>query len=106
MTERRVDFDLALHALLSRFMDGSISDQEHMELQHRLQSAGGRFFSYAMPAVGLPLESRHEYALIAGMIELKFTGGAESVSVQRNRDALRHHVKLRRGNSASEVRVV
>ena len=44
-----------------------------------VQSAGGRFFRDTMPAVGLPLESRHEYALIAGVIELKFAGGAEVI---------------------------
>jgi hypothetical protein len=164
MTERRDDPDHALHTLLSRLLDGSISDQEYSELQFRLrdnpaaqqlyfdyldldtdlrqmsygrsavnnkpivpsrlnkntitlfalgslaiaasvmfiatfpawirhdtlavskakdvvlvQSAGGRFFRDTMPAVGLPLESHHEYALIAGVIELKFTGGAQVI---------------------------
>lgn len=164
MTERRDDFDPTLHALLSKLLDGSVSDLEHTELQRRLrdnpanqqlyfdyldldtdlrqmsyghsgsaptprvpsrldentipwiavtavaiaaslmliatlpawirkeplakspardvvlvQSAGGRFFRDAMPAVGLPLDSHHEYALIAGAIELKFTGGAEVI---------------------------
>lgn len=164
MTERRDNLDLALHALLSRLLDGSISDQEYSELQLRLrddpaaqqlyfdyldldtdlrqmsyghsevndqpivhsrlnknkitlfaltafgiaasvmliatlpawirndtlakskakdvvlvQTAGGRFFSNTMPAVGLPLESHHEYALIAGVIELRFTSGAQVI---------------------------
>ncbi len=44
-----------------------------------VQSAGGVFFRDVMPAVGESLKSNHEYALISGMIELKFPSGAEVI---------------------------
>ncbi|WP_372721846.1 FecR domain-containing protein [Novipirellula sp.] len=44
-----------------------------------VQSAGGVFFRDGMPPVGESLKRHHEYALISGMIELKFPSGAEVI---------------------------
>lgn len=44
-----------------------------------VQSAGAQFFREVVPAVGESLEAKHEYALIRGLIELRFANGAEVI---------------------------
>ncbi|TWU24356.1 FecR protein [Novipirellula galeiformis] len=44
-----------------------------------VQSAGGEFFRDVMPPVGQALRSNHPYALVAGVIELRFPSGAEVI---------------------------
>ena len=44
-----------------------------------VQSAGGELYRDILPAVGQPLQNNHEYALTAGLIELKFPSGAEVI---------------------------
>ena len=43
------------------------------------QAAAAELFGEFLPSVGKPLEFHHEYALIAGLIELRFPDGAEVI---------------------------
>ena len=43
------------------------------------QAAGAELFGEFLPPIGEPLEFDHEYALVGGMIELRFPDGAEVI---------------------------
>lgn len=65
----------------------SVSSTEHHVAQESLkqddilltQAAGAELFGEFLPSVGSALEYEHDYALVAGLIELHFPDGAEVI---------------------------